>query len=353
MQHKNFLTYYTLKTLYKSMDNHQKNIWIIAEQKENSIQGVSFELLAHAKHLSIKKNYNITAIVLGSNLEDINYAELIYRGADNVILCDSPFLANAQVEPSSQCLKEIINWYKPEIILASASRNGRTLMPYTAMKVDSGLTADCTELSIDENGLLLQTRPAIGGNIMATIKTPNHTPQMATVRPNLIKALPRNTYRKGEISYLTSFENDLNPKVYYEEFIPKEDKNNINDAEIVVSIGKGIKKPENIPIIEKFAKKIGAAIGASRDVVDKGWMNYTHQIGLSGKTVNPELYIALGISGTIQHLAGMQTSKTIVAVNSDPDAQIFNIADIGIVGDIFEVLPALTEKINHYKELQQ
>jgi electron transfer flavoprotein alpha subunit len=247
---------------------------------------------------------------------------------------------------------DLIKKYEPEIILAAATTTGRTLMPYVAMTADAGLTADCTELDIEKkSGLLLQTRPAIGGNIMATIKCPEHRPQMSTIRPKSTPEAPRQEGRSGEIIRLNAPAEVGKSRICYEGFEPDIEEMNLQDAECIVVVGRGIKKAENIKLAREFADLLGAALGATREVIDRGWLSYPHQIGLSGKTVTPKLYVGLGVSGAIQHLAGMQTSECIIAVNKDPDAQIFQVADFGIVGDIFEVLPVLIEKLKRGEKI--
>jgi electron transfer flavoprotein alpha subunit len=219
-------------------------------------------------------------------------------------------------------------------------------MPYVAIKAGAGLTADCTGLDIEpETGNLLQTRPAIGGNIMAVIKTPQARPQMATVRPHSTRPAARQTGRSGEIIHVPPPAEALAGGVAWEGFTPNTDAHTLQDAAVVVVVGRGIKKAENIPLAKALADALGAALGATREVVDRGWMSYPHQVGLSGKTISPKLYVGVGVSGSIQHLAGMQTCETIVAINSDPDAPIFRVADFGIVGDLFDVVPALTARI--------
>jgi electron transfer flavoprotein alpha subunit len=208
-------------------------------------------------------------------------------------------------------------------------------MPYVAVKAHAGLTADCTGLDIEEEtNNLLQTRPAIGGNIMATIKTPKFRPQMS-----------RQRNRKGKILRLVPSKESLNSRIARMDFIANEEEQSLGEADIVVVVGRGIKKAENIPLVRRLADSLGAALGASRDVIDRGWLSYPHQVGLSGQTISPKLYIGIGVSGAIQHLAGMQTSESIVAINSDPDAPIFRVADFGIVGDLFEAVPVLTKQI--------
>ncbi|MEA2013124.1 MAG: FAD-binding protein [Verrucomicrobiota bacterium] len=339
------------KKPFNLMSNY-KDIWILAEQFEGRILDISYELLTRAQDLATKRKTNINAMLFGNNIGDQEINKLILRGADKVVFTDAPELKFFLPETYYRCMIDLIERFKPEIILAGATSTGRTLMPYVAIKANAGLTADCTELDFEnETGNLLQTRPAIGGNIMATIKTPEHRPQMATIRPKSTpKALPKNE-RKGEIIRITPPAKFLKTRVTRKDLIKTEDQIPLQNAEKVVVVGRGIKKAENLPLIKAFADKIGAAIGASRDVVDRGWLSYAHQVGLSGKTITPKLYIGIGVSGAIQHLAGMQTAEISIAVNSDPDAQIFKVADFGIVGDLFEVIPELTKQIRLFNDL--
>ena len=324
-----------------------KGVWILAEQSEGRVQRISHELLTRARDLADKRSADVTAIIFGHEIDPEDLQELIDRGADRIIAMEAPLLEKFLPEPYAACMLKLIEDYRPEIIIAGATSTGRTLMPCVAVKANAGLTADCTVLDIEaETGNLLQTRPAIGGNILATIKTPKHRPQMATVRPHSTKPAPKQQGRTGEIIRLKAPPECLSSRIKHVAFVANESEHSLQDSELVVSVGRGIKKGENLPVVEKLAEQLGAALGASRDVVDRGWLSYPHQVGLSGKTISPKLYIACGISGAIQHLAGMQTADTIVAVNSDPDAQIFSVADFGIVGDIFEVLPILSERIN-------
>jgi electron transfer flavoprotein alpha subunit len=323
-----------------------KNIWILAEQDAGRIKSVSYELLTRGLALAEKSGRKLCAMVFGYNIAEDGLNELIARGAERVVAVEAPELAHFLVEPYAACMLELIKKYKPEIILAAATTTGRTLMPYVAMTADAGLTADCTGLDIEEEtGLLLQTRPAIGGNIMATIKCPEHRPQMSTIRPKSTPQAPRQEGRKGEIIRLRAPQEAAGSRIIYDGFEPDVEETSLQDAERIVAVGRGIKKAENIKLARELADLLGAALGASREVVDRGWLSYPHQIGLSGKTVTPKLYIGLGVSGAIQHLAGMQTSERIIAINKDPEAQIFQVADFGIVGDLFEVLPVLIEKL--------
>lgn len=328
------------------MQINTSEVWILAEQHDGKIQPVSFELLTRGRALAEKRGSRLNAMIFGSNIEEAGLRELIACGADRVVAMEAPELAYFLVEPYAACMTQLIEQYQPEIIIAGATSTGRTLMPYVAMNVHAGLTADCTGLDIEEgSGLLLQTRPAIGGNIMATIKCPECRPQMATVRPKSTRPAQPETGRQGEIIRLAAPPELLNSRIIRTGFIPDEEKFNLQDAEIVVTVGRGIKKAENIYLVRELADALGAALGATRDVVDRGWLSYPHQIGLSGKTVSPKLYIAVGLSGSIQHLAGMQTAERIVAINKDPEAQIFKVADFGIAGNLFDILPGLTARI--------
>jgi electron transfer flavoprotein alpha subunit len=290
-------------------------------------------------------------VVLTDAIADDALAELIARGADEVLVVEAAELATFTVEPHAAALAGLIERRRPEIIIAAATSTGRTLMPYVGVKCHAGLTADCTGLDIEpETGNLLQTRPAIGGNIMATIKTPTARPQMATVRPKSTRPPAADPARSGRI-VREGPTGKLASRVRRLDFVPADKGGALAEADVVVTAGRGVKRAENLDVVRDLADALGAALGASRDVVDRGWLPYAHQVGLSGKTVSPRLYVACGVSGAIQHLAGMQTAELIVAVNPDGDAQIFRVADLGIVGDLFEVLPVLTERIRALKEV--
>jgi electron transfer flavoprotein alpha subunit len=335
------------------MTNEYKGVWILAEQSDGRVQRISHELLSRGRELADKRNTELVALILGDKLNAADLAELIERGADRVLAVEAKELEHFLPEPYAKCMLWVIANHRPEIIIAGATSTGRTLMPYVAIQAHTGLTADCTILDIEaETGNLLQTRPAIGGNILATIKTPNHRPQMATVRPRSTKPAPKVPGCKADaakIQHVAPPADLLASRVKRTGFVKNAEEHGIQDADIVVVVGRGIKKGENLPLVQKLAASLGAALGATRDVVDRGWMSYPHQIGLSGKTVTPKLYVGVGASGSIQHLAGMQTSENIVAINIDPDAQIFRVADIGIVGNLFEVVPVLTEKLQAAK----
>ena len=321
-----------------------KGIWVFIEQKKGKVQSVSYELLGKAQELAKKLSSQVSAVFLGNDIEDqIN--ELIWRGADNVYIVQAPELANFQDEPYTNVLIKLIQKYKPEIFLCGATAIGRSLVSRVAVKINAGLTADCTGLDIDpEKKILLQTRPAFGGNIMATIISPNHRPQMATVRHKVMPPLPVDKQRKGKIIQET-----FNSAIYASRAklldIVEEVESlvNIAEADIIVSGGRGMGGRENFKLLEELARALGAAVGASRAAVDSGWMPYSHQVGQTGRTVAPKIYFACGISGQIQHLVGMQSSKIIIAINKDPDAPIFKVATYGIVADLFQIIPALTK----------
>jgi electron transfer flavoprotein alpha subunit len=322
-------------------------VWTLAEQYRGRLKAVSFELLGRGRRLADKLGTDLVSVLIGSGVGDEALEELIRRGADEVLSCQDEELAFFTCESYAGILENLIQEYKPSIILAAATSTGRTLMPYTAVKVHGGLTADCTELDIEEGtGNLLQTRPAIGGNIMATIKTPDRRPQMATVRPKSTRPLPEDPSRKGRILRISPDKAWLDSRTRVEGYRKEEsDFVNLEEADIVVAGGRGLKKGENFGLIRNLAKSLGASVGASRDAVDRGWISYPHQIGLSGKTISPKLYLGIGISGAIQHLAGIKTSEIIVSVNSDPDAALHKIADLGIVGDAFRVIPELRKRL--------
>jgi len=329
--------------------NDYKGVWVIGEQKDGVIHGVTHELITWGRKLADDLGTFLACIMLGKEINDLD--DLTKRGADKVFFIQDSSLENFLPRPYTNAITKLAREEKPEIIVASATTTGRTLMPLIALKLETGLTADCTELTIDEETkILFQTRPAIGGNIMATIKTPYTRPQMATVRPKAAKPAPRQEGLTGEV-IVKKYESNIfaTPEKFLEFIKDTTQDVNIEDADIVIAGGKGCKTQEGFALIEKLAKVLGAGVGATRDAVDLGWTTYAHQIGLSGKTVAPNLYFAIGISGTIQHLAGMQTSGIVVAINSDPNAQIFKVADFGIVGDMKEVVPQLIETCKKLK----
>jgi len=317
-----------------------KGLWVYAEQRDGVLHEVVFELLGKGKELAKAMGCPLSAVLLGSGVEGLA-DELFARGADQVYLVDDPALAKYSSEPYADALCELIHKHRPAAILAGATTAGRSFIPRVAVREHTGLTADCTGLAVNADGLLEQTRPAFGGNIMAAILCPDHRPQMATVRPKVFAPAPAEAGRKG-LLVRESFA--LPPPVVevVRSVRALQDELNVTQADIVVSGGRGLGKPVNFALLRELAAALGgAAIGASRAAVDAEWISSFHQVGQTGKTVRPKLYIACGISGQIQHLVGMNSAETIVAINKDPDAPIFDVADIGIVGDLFEVVPAL------------
>jgi len=328
-------------------------IMIFGEMRDNKLANVAIELISKARELADQLGTKVTTLILGENIQELAN-ESIYYGSDKVLLFDDPIVKEYRNDSYAKVLTDVINDEKPEIVLIGATSIGRALASRVAARIRTGLTADCTGLDIDmERRILLQTRPAFGGNIMATIECPNYRPQMATVRPKVMKKGKRDESRKGEIVRLKPgiTESEIRTKIIE---IIKQDVGTVNleEAEIIVSGGRGLHKPENFSLIQKLASLIGGAVGASRATVDAGWIEPFHQVGKTGKTVSPKLYIAVGISGAIQHLAGMQTSDIIVAINKDSEAPIFNVATYGIVGDLFEVVPALIKEIKKVKGIE-
>ncbi|UCH12618.1 MAG: electron transfer flavoprotein subunit alpha [Candidatus Omnitrophota bacterium] len=323
-----------------------KGVCIVAEQKKGVIQPVTYELLGKGKELADRLDVQLSSILIGENMKD-KTDELIHRGADRIYLVDSPKLAHYQDEPYTKIIIELIKEYKPEIVLCGATSTGRSLISRVAVRLKTGLTADCTGLDIDEEKrLLLQNRPAFGGNIMATIMCPNHRPQMATVRHKVMKEAEVDTRRKGEVIKKDYSDKLLQSRTKTVDVVEEEkEKVNLSEADFIVSGGRGLGCPENFSVIQELADTLGAAVGASRAAVDASWISYSHQVGQTGKTVCPKIYIACGISGQIQHLAGMSSSDIIIAINKDADAPIFKVATYGIVGDLFQIVPALVKKI--------
>lgn len=326
-------------------------VWTIAEQRDGHLSAVSFELLGRGRALADKLGTGLVSVVVGDGVDEESMKELIRRGADEVLAVQDPRLRHFTCVSYARVLRRLVGEYGPSIVLAAATSSGRTLMPYLAILARAGLTADCTELDIEPGtGNLLQTRPAIGGNIMATIKTPDRRPQMATVRPRSSKPLPADPARTGRIIAVPADETDMDGRMrvigHRKEAA---DSVGIEEADIVVAGGKGLKKADNFKLIRAAADALGGAVGASREAVDRGWIGYPHQIGLSGKTISPKLYIGAGISGSIQHMAGIKTSEIIVSVNIDPDANLHKIADFAIVGDAFAVLPELVRRLEERK----
>lgn len=325
-----------------------RGVWVIAEQREGKISGVTYELLGAGRKIADQLSTELSAVLFGSTIE--NAQSLIHYGADRVYYCDDARFNTFNDENYARLLTSLINTHRPEIVLAGATAIGRSFIPRVAARLRTGLTADCTSLEIDmETRNLLQIRPAFGGNIMATIITPVHRPQMATVRPRVMKRLEINKQRNGDIVFVKP--EGISPRTRLIDTIKEVSQISVNiqEADVIVSGGRGLGRPEGFKMLEELARLLGGAIGASRAAVDSGWISYSHQIGQTGKTVCPRLYIACGISGAVQHLVGMQSSDIIVAINKNPDAPIFNIASYGIVGDVYEIVPLLIKKIKEVK----
>ena len=322
-----------------------QGVWVFAEQKEGTIAPVVFELLGKARELADQLEAELSAVLFGSGVEDLA-SELIAFGADQVIVVDDPELLHFRDVRYAKALTELAQKYKPAVILAGATVTGRSFIPRVAIQLHTGLTADCTGLEIDpESGNLIQTRPAFGGNIMARIITANHRPQMATVRHKVMDPLPRDDSRSGiVIREQVDFDFDEEESQFLGFEQEKTTLVNITEANVIVSGGRGLKEAKNFALLEELAEALGGAVGASRAAVDAEWIPYSHQVGQTGKTVKPNIYIAIGISGAIQHLAGMSSADYIIAINKDPDAPIFKVADLGIVGDLFEIVPLLTKR---------
>ncbi|MFH1504304.1 MAG: electron transfer flavoprotein subunit alpha [Candidatus Omnitrophota bacterium] len=338
-----------IKILYQSAAKEDissyKGVWVFGEQREGVISSVVFELLAKAKELARDLNTYVGAVFLGRGIED-KAQELIHRGADKVFVVDSLILSRYIAENYTKVIVKLIQKHKPEILLAGATTTGRSLVSRISVNLYAGLTADCTGLDIDkEKQILIQTRPAFGGNIMAQIISPNFRPQMATVRHKVMPEAQADTSRKGEVIKEIFDENDQDKRIKFLDYVQEAISTvNLSEADIIVSGGRGLGEAKNFQLVEELAQSLGAAVGSSRACVDAGWIPYIHQVGQTGRTVCPKIYIACGISGQIQHLVGMQSSKVIIAINKDPDAPIFKVANYGIVGDLFKIIPLLTKK---------
>ncbi len=328
-------------------------VWILAEQTSGILRPTGFELLARGRRLADDLGTPLVAVVLGRALGDAELLRLVSRGADLVLAAEHPLLEHFLPEPATEALVRLVADGKPRILVAAATTEGRSLMPALAVRCRTGLTADCTGLDIDPvSRRLVQTRPAIGGNIMASIESPGRLPQMATVRPHSARPLPPDPSRRGAILRMRFADGEL-PAGGIRRIALRRDPGEevaVQDAEVVVAGGRGCRAAWQFGLVRELAAVLGAGVGASRDAVDLGWIGYPHQVGLSGKTISPKLYIAAGISGSIQHLAGIKTAGRIVAVNTDPDAQIFRIADLGVVGSLHEILPRLSARLRELKE---
>ncbi|MFR8777576.1 MAG: electron transfer flavoprotein subunit alpha/FixB family protein [Enterocloster sp.] len=338
-----------------------KGVYVFAQQVDNEVSSIALELIGKGKDLAKDLNTTVTAVLVGSNV--MGLTEILGEyGADRVIVVDDPELKEYRTEPYTHALSSVIEKYKPDVFLIGATAIGRDLGPRVCARIHTGLTADCTQLDIGDFPLvptpgkeqkhnqLLMTRPAFGGNTIATIACPEFRPQMATVRPGVMQKLPREAGRKAEIE---EFNPGFVPNEKYVEImeVVKAVSNvaDIMDAKILVSGGRGVGSPENFKILEELAEAIGGTVSCSRAVVDAGWKPKDLQVGQTGKTVRPHVYFAIGISGAIQHVAGMEESDIIIAINKDESAPIFDVADYGVVGDLNKIVPVLTQKIKEAK----
>ena len=338
-----------------------KGVYVFAQQVDNEVSSIALELIGKGKDLAKDLNTTVTAVLVGSNV--MGLTEILGEyGADRVIVVDDPELKEYRTEPYTHALSSVIEKYKPDVFLIGATAIGRDLGPRVCSRIHTGLTADCTQLDIGDFPLvptpgkeqkhnqLLMTRPAFGGNTIATIACPEFRPQMATVRPGVMQKLPREAGRKAEIE---EFNPGFVPNEKYVEImeVVKAVSNvaDIMDAKILVSGGRGVGSPENFKILDELAEAIGGTVSCSRAVVDAGWKPKDLQVGQTGKTVRPHVYFAIGISGAIQHVAGMEESDIIIAINKDESAPIFDVADYGVVGDLNKIVPVLTQKIKEAK----
>jgi electron transfer flavoprotein alpha subunit len=325
-----------------------KGVWVFAEQRSGKVASVAYELLGAGKRLADELHTELSAILFGAPESEAQ--ELIRWGADKVYVSNDKIFERFNDEPYARMLTSLIKEHRPEIVIAGATPIGRSFIPRVAARLRTGLTADCTALKIDkQTGNLLQIRPAFGGNIMATILCPNNRPQMATVRPRVMKRGQYDENKRGEIIHVKTDGISSRTKVVDSVKEVSDITVNLQEADIIVSGGRGLGDPKGFKLIEELAEVLGAAVGASRAVVDSGWIPYRHQVGQTGKTVCPKIYFAFGISGAVQHLVGMQSSDIIIAINKNPDAPIFNVATYGVVGDLYEIVPLLIKKIKEMR----
>ncbi len=332
-----------------------KGVYVFAQQVDGEVSGIAYELLGKAKDLAKDLNTDVTAVLIGYNVKGL-VDGLAQYGADKVIVVDDKELEVYRTEPYTHALASVINEYKPEIVLVGATAIGRDLGPRVSARVATGLTADCTVLEIGDfndiaskqvlNNQLLMTRPAFGGNTIATIACPDNRPQMATVRPGVMQKIEPKAGAKAEV---INYNPGFTPNNKYVEILDVvksvTDTVDIMDAKILVSGGRGVGSKENFKLLEDLAEVIGGTVSCSRAVVENEWLPVDRQVGQTGKTVRPNVYFAIGISGAIQHTAGMEESDIIIAINKDPDAPIFDVADYGIVGDLNKIVPLLTEQL--------
>jgi len=322
-----------------------KGVWVFAQQRKGVVAPVTYELLGKARELADKLKVDVACVLLGHDIKD-KAQDLIYRGADKVYVVDDPKLEHLLEEPYARIVSNLIRKHRPEIFLCPATSMGRSLVSRVAVQLRVGLTADCTGLDVNvDERYLLQTRPAFGGSIMATILSKHHRPQLATVRHKVMKEAPVDLNRKGDIEVVEFDKSFFISRTKVLNVVDEAASTvNIAEANVIVSGGRAMGGVENFKMLEELAKIFNGAVGASRAAVDEGWIPYSHQVGQTGKTVCPKVYIACGISGQIQHLVGMQSSDVIIAINRDPSAPIFKVANYGIVGDVFAVVPLLIKR---------
>ncbi|MBM7871506.1 electron transfer flavoprotein alpha subunit [Clostridium pascui] len=331
-----------------------KNVWVIAEQRQGKITPVVIELLGEGRKIANDIGVELCAILLGHNVDNLA-DELIKFGANKVYYANSPLLENYTTDGYTKVIVDAVNDIKPEIILIGATHIGRDLAPRIASKLDTGLTADCTKLDIDpEDKKLRQTRPAFGGNIMATIICPNNRPQMSTVRPGVMDKAERDENKKGEVVKLSVNLTKKDIRTEVVEIVKfKKELVSLTEANFIVSGGLGLGNADGFKLLKRLADRLGGVVGSSRAAVDAGWIDNSHQVGQTGTTVKPTVYIACGISGAIQHLAGMQESDIIIAINKNESAPIFEVADYGIVGDLYDVVPKLLELLDDEERITE
>ena len=328
-----------------------RGILVFAEYRHGTIASVAYELLGIGRKLADQRGVELAAVVLGGAVSECAN-DLIAAGADRVLVAEHPELEQFREDIYAGILEKVIREQKPEVVLAGATAIGRSVIPSVATAINAGLTADCTRLEIRESdGMLLQTRPAFGGNIMATIECPQTRPQMATVRPKVMAPAVPDSSRQGQVLVVELPEALLQSRLQVlETVINTEDQVNIQEVEALVAGGRGLDSAKGFALLRELAEELGGAVAASRAAVDAGWIPYAHQVGQTGKTVSPKLYIACGISGAVQHAVGMQSAEVVVAINRDKDAPIFDIATYGVVGDLFEVVPRLIQRLQEMKK---
>ncbi len=325
-------------------------LMVIVEQRAGVAKKVSWQLLGEAKRMADKINAPVYALVMGHNVRHLA-DEAISRGADKVYLCDSPVLEQYRTRPYSRVSLDVIRTYKPEIVLVGATYTGRDLAGAIATHLPTGLTADCTQLDVDENRVLHASRPAFSEKMLATILCKQYKPQMATARPGVFLELAADSTRKGEVVSVSSPMSEAEVVTEVLDFLELTDRINMEDHEVIVAGGKGLGNAEGFKLLQELADALGGVVGASRAVVDMKWIDHDHQVGQTGSTVRAKLYFAIGISGAVQHVVGMQNCDVIVAINNDPEAPIFKVSHYGIVGDLYNVVPAIIKAVKEKRGL--